>query len=136
MTDVATLVHRFYDVVWNSWDDDAVGDILHPQLRFRGSLGQETLGLDQWRAYRDGVKQASSDFHNDVVDLVTDGVRAAARLVWSGTHEGTLLGVGGAGRRFTYPGAAFFTARDGLLAQIWVVGDLDVLRRQLTQGMP
>jgi steroid delta-isomerase-like uncharacterized protein len=130
--DVASPVHRFYDVLWNSRDDDAIGATLHRDLEFRGSLGNETVGPEEWRAYRDGVRRPAPDFHNQVVDLVTDGDRAAARLVWSGIHEGTLLGVDGTGRRFSYPGAALFMARDGLLAEIWVVGDLGVLRRQLT----
>ena len=132
MTDVATLVHVFYDDVWNAWDDDAVEATLQPDLRFRGSLGQETLGVSAWRSYRDGVRRASSDFRNEVVDLVVEGERAAARLVWSGTHDGTLLGLPASGRRFSYPGAAFFTVRDGLLADIWVVGDLAALRDQLS----
>jgi len=132
MTDVSALVHRFYDVLWNTWDDGAVATTLHPDLRFRGSLGQETVGLDQWRAYRDGVRRGSSDFHNAVVDLVADAGRADARLVWSGTHDGPLLGIDGTGRRFSYDGAAFFTSRDGLLAEIWVVGDLAGLRDQLS----
>jgi steroid delta-isomerase-like uncharacterized protein len=132
MTDVSALVHGFYDVLWNAWDDDAVEETLHPDLRFRGSLGQETVGLDEWRGYRDGVRRGSSDFHNDVVDLVAHDDRAAARLVWSGTHDGHLLGIEATGRRFSYSGAAFFTARDGLLAEIWVVGDLAGLRDQLS----
>jgi predicted ester cyclase len=132
MTDVSALVQRFYDVLWNAWDDDAVEDTLHPELRFRGSLGQETVGLDEWRGYRDGVRRGSSDFHNEIVDLVADRDRAAARLLWSGTQDGPLLGVEPTGRGFTYTGAAFFTARDGLLAEIWVVGDLAGLRDQLS----
>jgi predicted ester cyclase len=132
MTDVSVLVQRFYDVLWNRWDDDAAATTLHPDLRFRGSLGQETVGLDQWRGYRDGVRRGSSDFLNEVVDLVAAGDRAAARLVWWGTHDGPLLGIDGTGRRFSYAGAAFLTSRDGLLADIWVVGDLDDLRRQLS----
>jgi predicted ester cyclase len=131
VTDVAALVHRFYDELWNAWDDDAVPDVLHPELRFRGSLGEETSGLAEWRTYRDGVRRAAPDFHNEVVDLVADGDRAAARLVWSGTHAGPLLGIGATGRSFRYPGAAFFAALDGLLADVWVLGDLAALRDQL-----
>jgi predicted ester cyclase len=92
VTDVAALVHRFYGELWNAWDDEVVADVLHPELRFRGSLGEETEGLAEWRAYRDGVRRGAPDFHNEVVDLVADGDRAAARLVWSGTHTGPLLG--------------------------------------------
>jgi len=132
VTDLGGLVHRFYADLWNAWNDDAVTAVLHPELRFRGSLGQETTGLDEWRAYRDGVRAAAPDFHNEVVDLVVAGGRAAARLEWSGTHTGPLLGIEATGRSFRYDGAAFFTARDGLLVEVWVVGDLAALRAQLT----
>ena len=132
MTDAGTLVHRFYDDLWNAWDDTAVSEVLHPQLRFRGSLGQVTVGLEEWRSYRDAVRHSSPDFHNEVVELLVTGDRAAARMAWSGTHGGALLGVAPTGRRFRYDGAAFFTVTDGLLDEVWVVGDLGSLWTQLT----
>jgi predicted ester cyclase len=132
VTDPATLVRRFYDDLWNAWDDTAVPEVLHPGLRFRGSLGQVTSGLDEWRSYRDGVRRSAPDFHNEVVDLVVTGDRAAARLEWSGTHAGALLGIAPTGRRFRYQGAAFFTVTAGLISEVWVVGDLGPLRAQLT----
>ena len=133
MPEVAVLVRRFYAELWNAWDDDVVAEMLHPELLFRGSLGQEAVGLDAWRGYRDGVRRASGDFHNEILDLVAEADRAAARLRWSGTHQGRLLGIEATGRRFGYDGAAFFTARDGLFAEIWVVGDLEGLRQQLSR---
>ena len=132
VSDVGSLVLRFYDGLWNSWDDDAVPEVLHPELRFRGSLGRETTGLAEWRAYRDGVRRSAPDFHNQIAELVVSEGHAAARLAWSGTHTGPLLGIEPTGRRFRYDGAAFFAARDGLLVEVWVVGDLAALRAQLT----
>jgi predicted ester cyclase len=132
VTDAGALVHRFYGDLWNAWDDVAVPEVLHPRLRFRGSLGQVTTGLDEWRSYRDGVRRSAPDFHNEVVDLVVAGERAAARLEWSGTHSGALLGIAPTGRRFRYHGAAFFSVTDGLVSDVWVVGDLGPLRAQLT----
>jgi predicted ester cyclase len=129
---IERLVRLFYDRLWNHWDDFAVGDVLAPAFAFRGSLGQETWGRDGWRAYRDQIKRGSSDFHNDVVDLVVGGARAAARLRYTGTHTGPLLGVAATGRVFGYDGAAFFTAQDGLLVAAWVLGDVEGLRRQLS----
>jgi predicted ester cyclase len=127
------LVSAFYERLWNHWDDDLVPAVLHPELEFRGSLGTTTTGLAQWRAYRDGVRRGSLDFHNEVVELVDGGDRAAARLRWSGTHTGDLAGHAATGRRFAYEGAAFLTAEGGLLRQIWVVGDLDALRSALSE---
>ena len=128
---IQTLIERFYDDLWNRWDDAAVDDVLSDGFSFRGSLGNETRGRDEWRRYRDLIRAGSSDFHNDVQELVVDGDRAAARLLYSGTHVGAFAGLPATGRRFTYAGAAFFTAADGRLASAWVLGDLAGVRAQL-----
>ncbi|MCU0278364.1 MAG: ester cyclase [Candidatus Nanopelagicales bacterium] len=125
------LVVRFYDQLWNSWDDAAVDAVLAVQFRFRGSLGQHTVGRDGWRHYRDGIRAAAPDFHNEIVELIADGDRAAARLLYTGTHSGNLLGHPPTGRRFRYAGAAFFKASEGQLVDAWVLGDLADLTRQL-----
>jgi steroid delta-isomerase-like uncharacterized protein len=127
------LVQRFYEQLWNAWDDDAVDHTLAEDFSFRGTLGTETIGRDEWRSYRDTIRRGAPDFTNEIVDLVLDGDRAAARMRYTGTHRGPLLGLAGTGIAFTYDGAAFFRARDGLLAHAWVLGDLDGLRRRLTQ---
>jgi steroid delta-isomerase-like uncharacterized protein len=125
------LVRRFYEDLWNRWDDAAVDDVLSDDFAFRGSLGAETFGREGWRAYRDAVRAGAHDFHNDVVTLVVQGSTAAARLMYSGTHSGPLAGVEPTGRRFSYAGAAFFTAAGERLTSAWVLGDLAGLRAQL-----
>lgn len=131
--DVRDLIQRFYQRLWNAWDDDAVEDTLAEDFTFRGSLGDETVGRDGWRGYRDHVCVGAPDFSNTLVDLVVEGDRAAARLRYVGTHRGPLLGLAGTGRAFAYDGAAFFRASGGRLVQAWVLGDLADLRRQLTE---
>jgi predicted ester cyclase len=127
----ADLVHSFYDDLWNRWDDSRVDAVLAPSFEFRGSLGTSTVGRDGWRDYRDTIRAGSADFHNSVVMLVCDGPSAAARLLYTGTHTGPLLGIEATGRRFEYAGAAFFAVADGLLTSAWVLGDLVALRGQL-----
>lgn len=134
MTVVRTveLIARFYDDLWNRWDDAAVDEVLDVDFEFRGSFGTQTRGRDPWRGYRDTIRIGAADFHNDVVDLVVDGERAAARLQYTGTHTGELAGLPPTGRRFSYAGAAFFTARGRFLTSAWVLGDLADLRCQLS----
>ncbi|MER5264827.1 ester cyclase [Actinosynnema sp. NPDC002837] len=130
------LVERFYADAWNRWDDSVVDGLLAPDFTFRGSLGDTVRGRSGWRAYRDRVRAAVPDFHNEVTALVVEGDAAAARLRYTGHHRGVLLGVPGTGALVDYSGAAFFTARGGLLADAWVLGDLDALRAQLTSAPP
>ena len=125
------LVRRFYAEAWNGWDDGAADELLADDFRFRGSLGSELEGRDAWRGYRDRIRQAVPDFHNEVVDLVTAPGRASARLRYTGHVRGALLGRLGYGRAIEYDGAAFFDCSEGRLASAWVLGDLDRLHRQL-----
>ena len=125
------LVRTFDDVLWNSWNDDVVEDLLTEGFTFRGSLGAHTHGPAARRSYRDSVREGAPDFHNEVVALVVDGDQAAARLLYTGTHRGRLAGLSPSGRRFSYAGAAFFTAEQGRLSSAWVLGDLVALREQL-----
>ena len=133
---VKDLVHRFYEQAWNRWDDAVVDTLLAEEFVFRGSLGQETRGRDQWRAYRDEVRRAVPDFHNEIIELVTEGDRAAARLRWTGHHHGLLLGRQGRGQAIAYGGAAFFHSAGGQLSAAWVLGDLDTLRQQVEPTTP
>jgi len=128
----AGLVRRFYEDMWNRWDLGLVDDLLADDLVFRGSFGVDVEGRPAFRDYLQLVRRGFPDFHNEVVDLVVEQDRAVARLRWTGTHLGPALGVPATGRRIAYDGAAFFTVRDGRVAAVWVLGDLDGLRRQLT----
>jgi len=112
---ISNLVERFYGELWNKWNDPAIEDTLDPAFAFRGSLRQESLGRDEWRRYRDLVRAGSADFRNEIVELVCDGQRAVARLQYTGTHTGVLLGLPATQRRFEYAGAAFFAADFRLL---------------------
>jgi steroid delta-isomerase-like uncharacterized protein len=133
---VQNLVKRFYTHAWNLWDDSAVTSLLDERFVFRGSLGDVVTGWDGFRAYRDKIRAAFPDFHNGILDLVTEGDRAAARLRYTGHHLGEILGIPATGTLVSYQGAAFFTARDGRLAEAWVLGDVEGLRRQLAAGQP
>jgi len=128
------LIERFYARAWNSWDDAAVTGLLDERVVFRGSLGDEVTGRNGFRGYRDKVRAAFPDFHNEILDLVIEGDRAAVRLRYTGHHRGGILGFPATGTLVTYHGAAFFTAREGRLAEAWVLGDVDSLRRQLGAG--
>lgn len=131
MAPLRELIVRFYDELWNRWNDDAVSETLSDEFVFRGSLGRETRGLVEWRAYRDLIRAGASDFNNEVVALVCEGAAGAARLRYTGTHTGWLLDLPPTNRRFEYSGAAFFTSQRNRLTSAWVLGDVDALRRQL-----
>jgi steroid delta-isomerase-like uncharacterized protein len=133
---VARLVDRFYDELWNRFDETMVSVLLHDDVRFRGSLGRDAQGHREFVEYMRMVHAAFPDFRNVVEEVVVEGDRAFARLAYSGTHRGAVLGVEPTGRRVQYAGAALFRVRDGRIASLWVLGDMYGLARQLRDDLP
>lgn len=129
------LVRRYYDELWNEWQVDLIDELLSPDLRFRGSLGTTFDGLDPFRGYLLGMQRAIPDLHHEVEMLVVEpgdeAAAAAARLTYSGTHEGELFGVRGTGHHISYQGATFFHVEGSLITELWTLGDMSALERQL-----
>jgi len=128
------LVERFYDVVWNQADEGTARRILHPDFVFRGSLGPELRGPDGFIAYWRSVHAALENFTCIIEELVETEERVAAKMLFRGVHRGVFFGVAATGREITWSGAAFFKIRDGLIGELWVLGDIDGVKRQLTPG--
>jgi hypothetical protein len=105
------LVQRFYEEAWNRWDDDVVDALLAEDFEFRARSGTK---------YMDGRSG------------VAIGTRSAAPYpTYTGHLHGALLGRQGRGQPIAYAGAAFFHCAGGRLTSVWVLGDLDPLRRQV-----
>jgi predicted ester cyclase len=128
------LINRFYDEMWNQFDKTLFAEILEPTIRFRGSLGQEKVGYSQFGDYVDYIELFAPDFHNDVVSTISEGDQTFARLRYTGTHRGEVFGIAPAGRRFEYAGAAVFTIPADRIREVWVLGDIHGLIRQLQPG--
>jgi steroid delta-isomerase-like uncharacterized protein len=125
------VIAAFYTEVWNGWDVDAAYRLLDPGLTFRGSLGRRTNGLPDFLEYVAMVRNAFPDFHNRVELLVVDGPHAVARVTYTGTHRGPILGYEATGRKVAYEGIAWFTLHGGRITSGFVLGDVDGLRAQL-----
>lgn len=130
------LVERFYHQVWNRADEAEAWKILSPSFRFRASLGPELRGPGGFVAYLRSVRAALENFTCTIVELVATEDRAAARMRFTGRHRGKLFGVEASGRDIAWDGAAFFKVNDGTIAELWVLGDVDAVRRQLSPDRP
>ena len=125
------LVRLFYDEMWNKADKSRIPEIFHSGFSFRGSLGPVLLGRAQFAGYVDDVVKALPDFRCEILEMVEEAERVVARMRFSGTHQGRLLGVPASGRPVAWDGSAHFRFRDGRVCDLWVLGDLQGLRLQL-----
>ena len=133
---VETLVRRFYDDLWKRFDTKLIPILLTEDVTVRGALGRHAVGHAAFADYLELVRGAFPDFEQTVEEVEVDAVGGSAfvRLSCRGTHRGALLGLPATGRRVTYEGAARLETRDGRIADIWILGDLHSLVRQLQAG--
>lgn len=128
------LVERFYHELWNQADETVAAQILTEDFRFRGSLGPEKRGRDGFLDYMRSVHTALGGYTCVIEDGVEAENRLAARMTFRGIHRAPFFGVAATGRQISWSGAAFFTVEGNLIADLWVLGDIDHVKQQLGVG--
>ena len=132
MTSTPThLVERFYHEAWNQADEAVAREILHPAFRFRASLGPERLGPEGFIAYMRSVHAALADYRCEIEELLTTKHEAAAKMRFVGRHQAPFFGVEATGKEIEWAGAAFFKTDGERITELWVLGDIDAVKRQL-----
>lgn len=121
------LVSTFYARVWNAGERAALDDLVTEDFRFQGSLGAAVIGRDAFWGMVSFVRGALSDYHCTIVDCVTEGDRAFARMRFAGTHTGAFRGVEPSGRRVEWQGVALFDFTGERINELWVLSDTAAL---------
>lgn len=125
------IVERFYYELWDKNDHDVAREILTPGFRFRGSLGSERVGIDAFLAYVDSVHAALGEYRCIIENTVEGGDQIAAKMKFNGIHRAEFFGCPATHRRVEWAGAAFFAFEGDHIASLWVLGDVDGLKKQL-----
>ena len=133
MRDYKSLVRRYYAEVWNAWSASALEELISGDIVFRGSMGITVNGIDEFRQYVDKIRAAFPDFHNHIEELIAEGEKVAARITYTGTHQGELFSFSATGSKITYSGIAIFEFAECKIVRGYVLGDSESLKRQLVQ---
>lgn len=134
MAQISDLVKQFYLQLWNQRDYEIANQILQEQVNFRGSLGPAMVGRDRVCEYVKSVTDALQNYTCEIQEIVADGEKAAAKVLFRGIHVGEFMGFEPTGKEVSWLGAAFFESENGLLTTIWVLGDMQSLTSNLMEN--
>ena len=134
MAQISDLVKQFYLQLWNQRDYEIANQILQEQVNFRGSLGPAMVGRDRVCEYVKSVTDALQNYTCEIQEIVADGEKAAAKVLFRGIHVGEFMGFEPTGKEVSWLGAAFFESENGLLTTIWVLGDIQSLTSNLMEN--
>ena len=78
------------------------------------------------------IRRALPDFRAEVDDVVAEGALLAARVTYSGTHRGPMMGVSPTGKVLTWDAMTFRRFdEEGKVVERWIIGDDLALLHQL-----
>lgn len=118
------LVEAFYGRIWNQGDLAAASELLSEDFCFRGSLGSEMRGRGAFSEYVRSVRSALRDYHGEILACVTEADQAFAKMRFGGIHVASFRNYQPTGRPVQWLGAALFRFDAGVIAELWVLGDL------------
>jgi predicted ester cyclase len=118
------IVRVFFKEMWDKSDKSLIPKLFHPELTFRGSLGPELHGHEQFAGYVDRVIGALGQYNSDILDMVEEGNKVFCKLRYHGYHRGELLGCPPTGRHVWWQGTPLFTFNGTKVRDLWVLGDV------------
>lgn len=124
------LVAEYYEM-WNSHDFSKAEKIFDKGLRFRGSIGVETVGIEQFKDYAKTILDAFPNLYHATEIVVAEDARVAVYVSYIGTHSGKLLDFEPTGNKINYSGASFFFIQNDKIIDVRVLGDRYSLYNQI-----
>ncbi len=112
-------------------DVDTFGRFMHDEVVIHAPAGLSTIGLESEKESWRKARAAMKGLHHEFLDVLVTPVLEAARTAVTGTFDGTYGGLTAQGREFRIDQAVFAHIRDGKIAELWEIVDVDSLREQL-----
>jgi steroid delta-isomerase-like uncharacterized protein len=129
-----TIVHEWFEEVWNKADPAAIDRLFAKDGIARGLPGKngpDIRGPEEFKEFHAAFLKAFPDLRVEVLDVVSDGEKHAARCHVTGTHKGDGLGVGPTGKRVHFEGIGIARVKDGQIVEAWNNFDFMGMYQQL-----
>jgi steroid delta-isomerase-like uncharacterized protein len=126
--DNKAVVLRFYEEVINGTDLDVIDELLTPD-GVDHTFGSQSA--EEAKQFFGMLYQAFPDLRVEVNDVIAEGDLVAARVTYSGTHEGEFVGIPATGQQTQTSGVDFFRMQDGKQAEHWGGPNMASLLQQL-----
>ena len=132
--EVRTIVHDWFERVWNAGQADAIDELLAEDARIhglKGADGSDVGGPAEFRQMHAAFRDAFPDMSIAVDECLVDGDRMAFRCRVRATHSGRGLGVEATGQPVEFVGMGFVRVRDGQIVEAWNTFDFQAMNQQI-----
>jgi len=118
------LVRRMTDAI-NRRDFDELDAVVAPDVvrHCAATPGIEVSSLDEFKTFLRQDLRAVPDSRQEIQQMLAEGDRVAARVIYRGTQTGPMGPFPPSGKRLELPFIGILRIRDGKIAEIWVEWD-------------
>jgi steroid delta-isomerase-like uncharacterized protein len=132
--DTQTIVHDWFERVWNQGSAQAIDDLLAEDAcvhGLKGADGSDVGGRTEFKIMHAAFRDAFPDMRIEVDECLKDGDRLAFRCIVRGTHAGGGLGLQATGRSVEFMGMGIVRVRDGKIVEAWNTFDFQNMFAQI-----
>ncbi len=130
------VILRNYEEIWNQGRFEVADEIVDPEFHDHPPTRFFDVGLVGPASLKEAAshfREAFSDFHDTMENVIAEGDRVAYLGTISGTHDGELFGFPATGKPMAVRGVNFFRLADGKIVERW--GQFDVLTMMVQLGL-
>ncbi|MEW6129080.1 MAG: ester cyclase [Acidobacteriota bacterium] len=134
MTQNDTLLHRWFETVWNQGRAEAIDEMFDCEGIAHGltdQQGNELCGPQGYKPFYESFRNAFPDIRVMVEDTVEEGDKIAARCKVIATHTGEGLGISPTGKPVEFTGMTIVRVKDGKIIEAWNNFDFMTMFQQL-----
>ena len=132
MPEYPSLLHRWFDEVWNQQREEAIDEMMTEDVVIHGLPDGPIVGRENFKPFFRAFSAAFPDVHIEVHDVVTEGDKMSCRCTVTGTHSGNGLGFAATNQPVEFTGSGLCTLRDGKFSEVW--NEFDFLRMHTQMG--
>lgn len=125
------LYRSYIEEMWNKRNPSAADRYLAANLIEHNQ--HLPPGLDGRKHFVASVLAGFSDYHAEIQEVLADGDKVVARVLWTGTQDGPFLGRPATGKKLRFSTADFFRIENGKFVEHWDV--VDSLPRAIALGL-
>jgi predicted ester cyclase len=122
-----TLLHRWFDEVWNQGREDTIDEMMATDCSGHGLIdenGNKVSNKAEFKRYWRKLRSEFPDIRVEIHDALTDGDRIATRCVVKATHAAS-------GKPIEFAGITIIHSRNGQFIDAWNHYEFHKLQAQL-----
>jgi steroid delta-isomerase-like uncharacterized protein len=126
------LLQRFYDEVFNQGNLDVADELIAADaVEHEAFPGLEGSGPEVAKQFITIIRRAFPDVRVQAHDMIAQGDRVAARITFTGTHQGEFLGIPATGKQIEVGTMDIVRVANGKMVEHWGITDNLTMMQQL-----